>query len=453
MEKNNHLITQDVKSLILKIAIPSSIGLFFNTMYNVVDTYYAGTLSTLAISALSYSFMVYFMFLSVSFGLSSALTVFVGNALGKHRQSEAKLYVSNGIGLLFLFSLLLLLLGFLFIEKIFILVGAKEELALAMEYTSIILLGIPAMLLGLGANATLVALGDTKSYRNTLIVGFFLNIILTPLFLYGINGYLYFGFKGIALTTILVQYLTLVYMAYKLLQTKLFIIPKLNKLKININIYKNILQQGFPISLNMAMNSLGTLILTYYISDFGYKAMAAFGIGFRVEQIVLLPMLGLNIAVATLIANNYGAKNFDRIHETIRIALRYGLMMSFIGLLILVLFGKNIISIFDNDQDVLEITYTYIVFEGFILFAYLSLFINDSTLQGIKKPIMIPFISLYRKIIMPFILLFLLVKILYLPIESIWIAMLFIIYSSAIFHHFYTKKQLKTLQNSFKKQQ
>ena len=80
----NELLTKDINSLIKQIAVPSSIGMFFNTMYNVVDTFYVGTISTVAITALSYSFVLFFMLLSLSFGLSSAITAHVGNSLGKH---------------------------------------------------------------------------------------------------------------------------------------------------------------------------------------------------------------------------------------------------------------------------------------------------------------------------------------------------------------------------------
>ena len=446
MKTNNDLISKDIKKLIFQIAIPSSVGLFFNTMYNVVDTYFAGTISTEAIAALSYSFMVYFLFLSVSFGVSSAMTVLIGNALGRHKKSEAKLYVANGLGLFFMVSLFLIFIGFICVKEVFILMGAKSELDLALEYTYIILLGIFPMLLGLGINAVLIALGDTKSYRNTLILGFFLNIILTPLFLYGINGYLEFGFKGIAISTVLIQFINLGYMFYKLHNTKLFISPKQKNIKPNIKIYKNIFHQGYPISLNMFMMSFGTLLVTSFVASYGYESVAAFGIGYRVEQIVLLPMLGLNTAVATLVANNYGAKNLNRINEIRTHALKYGYIMSTFGLFILVLFGKYIIAIFDDNPTVIDITYTYIVFEGFILYAYITLFISTSTLQGIKKPFMIPIISFYRQLLMPTILLYIVVYYFTLPIIWVWIAMTFIIFSAAIFMYFYTQKQLSLLR-------
>lgn len=184
--KKNELLTKDIRTLIKQIAIPSSIGMFFNTMYNVVDTFYVGMISTIAITALSYSFMVFFMILSISFGLSSAITALVGNSLGKHKHKLAQIFVTNGITFIAITSTILCSLGFIFLPDIFSLLGAKgEALRLSLEYTNIILIGVIPMLLGLGANAALIAKGDTKSYRNTLVFGFFLNLLLNPLFIYG----------------------------------------------------------------------------------------------------------------------------------------------------------------------------------------------------------------------------------------------------------------------------
>lgn len=443
MQKSNHLITQDIKKLIIQIAIPSSVGMFFNTMYNVVDTFYVGLISTIAISALSYSFVVYFMLLSISFGLSSAITVYVGNSLGKKRISLAKIYVSNGISFFSFVSIILCIFGFLFSKDIFILMGATgEALDLALEYTYVILIGTIPMLIGLGANAVLVARGNTKSYRNTLIFGFFLNLILDPLFIYGYGIIPSFGFSGVAIATVLIQFLTTSYICLKLYQTDLFNTNKFFTKLPNLRAYRQLFGQAMPASLNMFLMSLGTMIITYFISDYGYQTVAGFGIGYRVEQIILLPMLGLNIAVSTIVANNFGAKNFKRIDEVVKKALTYGYIMSAIGVALLAIFGKYIIMIFSTDVLVMDIAYIYIVIESLIFFAFITIFISNSTLQGIKKPLAVPIVSFYRQIILPSIILYFVVKVYHLDVVFVWLSMLLIVYSAAFFIFFYTKRKL-----------
>jgi putative MATE family efflux protein len=443
MRKSNDLVTKDIKKLIIQIAIPSSVGMFFNTMYNVVDTFYVGLLSTVAISALSYSFVVYFMLLSISFGLSSAITVYVGNSLGKGRNSLARIYAMNGMSFFAIVSVLLCGFGYVWSEDIFILMGAKAEaLELALSYTYIILIGTVPMLLGLGANAVLVARGDTKSYRNTLIFGFFANLLLNPIFMYGYGIIPSFGFSGVALATVLIQFINFFYIFSKLYETKFFDFKSFFSNLPNFRAYKDLLHQAVPASLNMFLMSLGTMIISYFISDYGYKEVAAFGIGYRVEQIILLPMLGLNIAVSTIVANNFGAKNYERIDEVIKKSLLYGYIMSGIGVLLLAIFGKYIVMIFSRDSVVIDVAYSYIVVESIIFFAFITIFISNSTLQGIKKPLAVPIISFYRQILMPSILLYFVVKVWQLDIVFVWLSMMVIVYSAAVVIFIFTRKKL-----------
>ena len=445
--KKNELLTKDINTLIKQIAIPSSIGMFFNTMYNVVDTFYVGMISTIAITSLSYSFMVFFMILSISFGLSSAITAHVGNSLGKHKYKLAKIFVSNGLSFILIASSLLATLGFIFLEDIFMLLGAKDEvLKLALQYTYVILIGIIPMLLGLGANAALIAQGDTKSYRNTLIFGFILNLILDPLFIYGYGIIPAFGFSGVAYATVFIQFITFTYIAFKLYKTELLTFKNPFIFLPNKKIYKKIFSQALPMSLNMFTMSLGTMLIMYFVSFYGYKTVAAFGIGYRVEQIILLPMLGLNTAVSSIVANNYGAKNYERISEVIHKALKYGYIMSAMGIVFLFFFGKFIIMLFDNDPEVIQTAYYYVMIESFIFFAFITLFISNSTLQGIKQPFIIPYVSIYRQIVMPFILLYIAVVYFDCSVTTLWIIIGIIIYSAAIWIFIYMKKKLESLK-------
>ncbi len=440
MEKNE-LTTLDITSLIKKIAIPSSIGLFFNTMYNVVDTFYVGTISTISITALSYSFMVFFMLMSISFGPLHAITALVGNYLGKNKYRMARIYILQALSMMVITAICLSFFGFLYLKELFVLMGAKgESLELALEYTDIILIGVLPMLTGLGANAVLIAHGDTKSHRNILIIGFFLNIILDPLLIYGYGIIPAFGFAGVAYGTVLIQFITAVYILNKLFHLPLFHYNKLGEFFPLLRVYKNYIKQALPSSLNMLMMSLGGILFIYYVSQYGYKTVAAFGIGYRIEQIGLLPMLGLNTAVASIVANNFGAKKIERVFEVRGKALRYGYMMSMIGVICLVVFGKYIVGFFDKDSEVINIAYGYIVISSFSFFGFITIFISNATLQGIKQPFIIPYVSFYRQIFMPAILLYIAVIFYKVDIIFIWIVMLFIAYSSAFFIHFYTSK-------------
>ena len=175
--------------------------------------------------------------------------------------------------------------------------------------------------------------------------------------------------------------------------------------------------------------------------------MYGFGIGYRVEQLMLLPALGLSTAVLALVSNNYGAKKYGRVIETLKVSIKYGFIISTIGIFILTIFGKLIISLFDSNPIVVNFGIDFLLVEIWIFYAYVILFICVATLQAIKKPKMILFIGLYRQIFAKLVIAYLIVKYFELDFIYLWFGILFMIYSAAIFAYFYTNSLLKTLTN------
>lgn len=446
MRKNQKLITDDIPTLIKQLAIPASTGMFFNTMYNVVDTFYAGLISTQAIAALSLSFMIFFLIIGTGYGFSSAITALIGNAFGKKRDKLSVLYAHKGVVFVPLVGIIISIFGFIFAKDIFILLGATDlYLQDALDYIYTILLGVVFFMANFSLNAILIATGDTKSYRNTLIFGFFANIALNPLFIYGFLFIPAMGIKGIAFATVLIQCLNMVYLGYKVLQTKLIHFERLDYFLPHKKLYMNILKQGLPASLNMFAMAIGSLLVIYFVSHYGIFAVAGYGIGFRVEQLMLLPALGLSTSVLSLVSNNFGAKRYDRVKDTLHYALKYGFYICLFGVGFLYLFGEFIIKQFDDNPQVVTYAIEYLLVEVWIFFAFLILFICVSTLQGIKEPKMIFYIALYRQIVAKFIVGYLIVKYFELDIIWLWFGLLAMIYSAAIFAILYTMKRLKNL--------
>lgn len=445
---NEYLLKDDIPSLLKQIAIPASTGMFFNTMYNVVDTFYAGLISTQAISALTLSFMIFFVIIGLGYGFSSAITALIGNAFGKKKNHLASIYAHKGIMFFIILSLILTAVGFIISPYMFEVLGAKDEyLSDAYAYIDVILYGTIFFMINFALNAILVARGDTKSYRNSLIFGFFANLILNPLFIYGFLFIPPMGIAGLALSTVLIQFFNNLYLFKKVLDTKLIHFNKLEYFLPHKKIYLDFIQQGTASSLNMLIMAFGSLILMYFVASYGVNAVAGYGIGFRVEQLMLLPALGLSTAVLTLVANNYGAKKYDRVYLIVKKAFIYGSVISTFGIAFLYIFGKLIISQFDDNAEVIAYGYDYILIEVWIFYAYIILFISISTLQAIKQPKMIFYIALYRQIIAKLLVAYIIVIYLELDFIYLWVGILVMIYSAAIFTFIYTKKKLKTLCN------
>jgi putative MATE family efflux protein len=444
--KKRDLTKKDLKSLIKGIAIPASIGFFFQTMYNVVDTFFAGIISTTALAALSISFPVFFLILAIAQGISIGSSALIANSLGENNFSKAKKISSQAISFGLLFSVIFTILGYLVAPFLFKILGAEGEfLSLALSYINIIILGSFFFIMLHVHNSILVSTGDTISFRNILIGGFFLNLILDPWFMFGGLFIPAMGIKGIAFATVFISFLQLLYMMYKVSNTGLIDYKFFKKFIPEIKYYIEIAKQGFPASLNMMTVAIGIFIITFFLGRVSENAIAAYGIITRIEQIVLLPAIGLNIASLSIIAQNNGAKLFKRINDTYKIALRYGLIIVFIGSVFVFLFPELLIKIFSRDKEVIDIGVYALRVASITSFTYIIMMISNASLQGIKRPIFPFYIGFFRQILAPFIVFPLIIWTFGFGIKGLWWAIFLINWISAVITFYYTKTLLSKL--------
>ncbi len=440
------LLSEPISKLLVRLAIPSSLGLMFNTFYNIVDTYYAGLISTQALSALSSSAFLFFVIVGLGYGGSNGITTLVGHALGEQKSDEARMYASKGLGLLLLLGVTMGIFGYLTTPTMLLWVGIEPIYQpMALAYIEVILLGTPLFFANFGLNAILVATGDTKSYRNTLIFGFVANLLLNPLFIFGWASIPAMGIGGIALSTVLIQALNASYLCVKVFKTKLMVLTYFMPDKESAKI---IFAQSLPAGLNMLMISFGSLMALYFVTHYGYKAVAGYGIGYRVEQLLLLPALGISSATLSLVSNNMGAKRVDRVRESLFTALKYGYCIAFFGVIVLYFSAHWIIAHFDKDPDVIAYAYAYISVMMLLFFGYVTHFVCVATLQGIKHPRMIFYIGAFRQLLAPIIIYMLIVKVWQLSFVWMWIGLACIVYSSAIVILGYTLNILKTIDDT-----
>ncbi|MGD9031389.1 MAG: MATE family efflux transporter [Desulfobacteraceae bacterium] len=444
MENEIQLTTQPIAKLIRQIAIPVSIGLFFHTMFNVVDTFFGGLISTQTLAALSLSFPVFFVIIAMASGFSTGTTALIGNALGAGNRNEARLFGIQGISFGVLVSFIMTWVGLYASPYLFSVLGASDDyLSTCLIYMNTIFLGTVFFMLVHMLNAILVALGDTRSFRNFLIAGFLLNIILDPWFIYGGLGIPPLEIAGIALATVLIQLSGGVYMGIKVYKTGLMSNKSMRDILPKPGYFKEIARQGFPASLNMITVGVGIFVITYFISKFGKEAVAAYGIATRVEQIVLFPTIGLNTATLTIVAQNNGAKLFGRIRETLALALRYGGILMGIGTIGVFLLAEQLMGLFTSDEKVVEIGATYLRIAAFVFYAYVILYVNVAALQGVKRPMYAIWIGLYRQIIAPIIVFYFLTQILDFGLMAIWWGIFSVTWSAAVITFFYARRLLR----------
>lgn len=447
MTLEHDLTSKSIPKLIRQVSLPVMVGFFFNTMFNVVDTYYGGRISTDALAAMSFSFPVFFLIIIFDAGASTGITAVIANILGAKEMKLVHKYAAQSISFMLLISVFLTVLGLSVSPYLFQSLGAHGAvLTLALEYMNIILYGSTFFMLASVFNTLLQSAGNTRIYRNFLVVGFFLNVILDPWFLYGGFGLPTIGFQGIALATILIEFFGVLYLFWHVLRTDYVSRVVLRDFFPDLHIFREIARQAIPASLNLTTIGAGIFIITYFIGRFGENAVAAYGIATRVEQIALLPTIGLTIACLTIVGQNNGAQKFDRVRETFRLCLRYALTVMAAGGVLIFAFSGRIMEFFTTNAGVSAIGSHYLKIAVFIFLAYSILFIAVSLLQGMKRPLYPVFIGLYRQILAPVVVFPLLSNYFHLGIDGIWWGIFSVTWSAAIVTFWYARHILRRLE-------
>ena len=400
-----NILTDDIKKLIRRLAIPASIGTLFQTLYNIVDTFYAGRISPEALSALSKSFPVYFILIATSIGVTVAGTSLIGNSIGEKNEKNSIYYFAQTIIFAVIISIIITFLGLSFSDNIFKLMGSTEYVTnLGLQYTNIIFYGSILFILVVAINSLLHAEGDTKTYRNVLIVGVFLNIILNPIFIFGLFFIPAFGIAGLAISTVLIQFGACIYLYYKVNKTDLKIRLSISNFYIRRNFFINIFNQCMPITFALFLVAIGSYILLFFISDFGDYAIAGYGAAVRFEHIFTLPVIGLNTAVISIAGQNFGARRYDRIHEVYSKAILIGVLIMIFSGFVIFLLSEIIISIFSNNAEVIKFGSNYLKIAAFIGPIYPVFFISHALFTALKKTYLIFYSNLFRVVIFPFII-------------------------------------------------
>ena len=396
------LLKDKIPSLVRKLAVPASVGTLFQTLYNIVDTFFAGKISPEALSALSKSFPIYFILVATSIGVTIAGTSLIGNSIGENDKKKVLYYFSNTIYFGVFISIIITFLGLYFSETVFLLMGSTNEVTLlGLEYTNVIFSGTIIFIMVVALNTLLHAEGDTKTFRNALIFSFFLNIILNPILIFGFMFIPAFGVKGIGIATIISQTISLFIVFYKVMKnqrvkemTKEFFLIKYIYLK-------DIFFQSMPISVAICGYSIASAIIFTYVGSSGEEAAAGYGAATRIEQVVLLPVLGINTAIISIIAQNYGAGNYLRIKQSYYTAIKYAFIIMVTSGIFIYITSGIIPTFFSDNLEVIHYGKKYLQISAFVLPAYPIFFLSNGFFMALKKSENALITNFFRNIILP----------------------------------------------------
>lgn len=367
---------------------------------------------------MSQTFPIFLLLIVFGNGISSAASTLIGNALGAKNTKQIAEFLEH---IIFLSALLIIVLTpalLLATPTILSLTGdvTPSVQALSLGYIVPVLSFSVVFILSYALNGLLNAYGDTKTYSNALIFGAIVNLGLDPLLMLGWGPIPGMGIAGVAWATISIQLVTLLYMISVVRKRGIFALCQWSGWRPRWSVIREILHIAVPASISMIFVAVGIFVINAFLRDFGTAVMAIYGVGTRIEQIVLLPTIGLSIAASAIIAQNNGAGNFARVRETYKLSLIYGALVVIPLALVIWILRDQLYPLFITPKDAEDAAnivrlgreYTSVVIGLF--WGYIFLFITVGALQSVKRPMFGLWMNLFRQVILPLVVFTLVIR-------------------------------------------
>lgn len=383
---------------VISLTGPLMVVAILNSTLNLVDMFWVGKLGSDAIAAVAVSGTIMMVLFAVLIGITRGTVALVSRYVGAKDAKNADAVASQSITFGVIIALLITLLGLLFTKQLFLILGVSPEVLKAgIGYLRIILMGSITMVLLSFGSAILQAEGDTITPMKFLVVANLINFILDPVLIFGL-GVPRMNTSGAALATVLSQAVPafLVLMLLSKRRSKVHI--HLSQLKLKLTFLKEIIKIGLPASLQMFFRSIMGVVLMGIVATFGTAAVAAYGIGMRLQMIVLMPAFAFGGSAATLVGQNLGAEQPKRAQRSAWTATILDIIIMILVAILFFIFAPHIVGFFVKDEKVISLGTQFLrVTAPFYLFMPLGIVLGQA-LAGAGDtffPMLITLLSLW----------------------------------------------------------
>ncbi|WP_207289803.1 MATE family efflux transporter [Senegalia massiliensis] len=420
MDRQKLLGSAPIGKLLLKFSIPAIVGMMVNALYNTIDRIYVGRkVGELGIAGITIGFPIMLIIMAFSMLIGIGATSLISIKLGENKKEEAEKILGNGMFLLVIVAVIISALGLIFLNPLLKLFGASSSvLPYSRDYLQIILAGAIFQTVGFGMNNFIRAEGNPKTAMLTMLIGAALNIIIDPIFIFVLD----MGIRGAALATIISQAASAIWVLSYFFGGKSSLNIHRDNFKLQLPVVKNIVAIGSaPFLMQIASSAINAILNNNLQTYGGDTAIASFGIINSITMFILMPIFGINQGAQPIIGYNYGAKQFDRVKKTLKLAVIGATFITVTGYVITRAFPKELISFFGgNNQNLIEMATNGIEIFLFMLPIIGFQIVCSNYFQAVGKPKHAMFLSLSRQVV------FLIPAIILLPkvfgLQGIWMA-------------------------------
>ncbi len=383
MKKNVDLLNSSIDSSLRAFAIPLALSFLINMLYAWVDLYYVSFLGGPAVAALGISERIWFFVFSIGSGFSVGSGIIIARRFGEGKLTEANRISTQSVSIILLIGTIISIGLYFSMDFILHLLGMKDDVAnLSKTYFTALAFGIPFHFAIFHFNMILRSVGNSFYPMLIMIIGNVLNIIIAPMFIFGFLFIPRYEIMGAGIGTAISQFLGagigLLIIKYGNTPLKL----DFKDFKIDPEIFKNIFRLGFPASLQLVAVSSTSMGLAANANLFGTTVLTAFVLGLRIDLFMSMTIIAFGAAMEIVSAQNLGAGNIPRIFQYYRSGVKQlSIFMAIMGVVIF-FFGKNIVVLFTNNHQVLEIVDSYLKVASFGYIPFAIGMLSIRTISG-----------------------------------------------------------------------
>lgn len=355
-QTENKMGVMPVRKLLLSMALPMMASMLVQAFYNIVDSIFVSRLSEDALTAVSLAFPMQNLIIGVAGGIGVGTNALLSRYLGEKKQDKANEIAMHGIFLIGCSYVIFLFIGIFFTRAFLVMQGAKGDIiTYGEDYLYIILICSFACFFQIIFERLLQSTGRTLYSMYTQGTGAIINIILDPIFIFGLLGCPKMGIKGAALATVTGQMIAAIMAIIFNRKVNKEIHITFRNFKLSLRKIWQILVIGVPSVLMIAIGSVMTVCVNKILVVFTSTAVAVFGAYFKLQSFVFMPIFGLNSGLVPIVAYNYGAKKYDRVMQAVKNAVVFAVTIMLAGLVCVQIFPKQLLLLFDASDNMLGI--------------------------------------------------------------------------------------------------
>ncbi len=400
MDKENKMGYMPVGKLVVTMSMPMILSMLVQALYNVVDSMFVSRVSENALTAVSLAFPIQNLMIGVAAGTAVGVNALLSKSLGEKNYKRANTVAENGVFLALCGFILFLVFGLTGTTAFFhSQTDVKEIVDFGSDYLKVCCcfsLGVFGQIM---FERLMQATGRTFYTLITQGIGAIVNIILDPIFIFGYFGVPRMEAKGAAVATVIGQTVAFIIAVILNKRKNPDVTLNIKKYKPNLKIIGSIYAIGVPSIIMVAIGSVMTYSLNKILIAFTETAAAVFGVYFKLQSFVFMPVFGLNNGVIPIIAFNYGAKNRQRVLKAIKVSLIFAFSFMVAGFLIMQFFPKELLSIFNASEDMMKIGVVALKTISFSFLAAGFSIVMSSTFQAFGKGVFSMLISFARQIV------------------------------------------------------